>query len=68
MNVKVPLKESEYMQIKSEAGIASGVRRIEAVAGPAAVDFLNERDSIVRSLTSSLNSTPSELSNRISGA
>ena len=55
------------VQVKSEAGIASGIRRIEAVAGPAAVDFLNDRDTIVRNLTSSLNSTPSELSARVSG-
>ena len=39
----------------SESGIASGIRRVEAVAGAAAVDYMNTMDAVVRSLTKSLN-------------
>lgn len=41
-------------KIVSESGIASGIRRIEAVAGSAAVEYLNGVDSIVRGLAGSL--------------
>ena len=39
-------------KVVSEAGIASGVRRIEAVVGPAAVEYLNQVDGVVRTLAS----------------
>lgn len=42
-------------KIVSESGIASGIRRVEAVAGAAAVDYMNTMDAVVRSLTKSLN-------------
>ncbi|CAL8465000.1 g4535 [Coccomyxa elongata] len=41
-------------KVVSEAGIASGVRRIEAVVGPAAVQYLNQVDAVVRTLASQL--------------
>lgn len=41
-------------KVVSEGGIASGVRRIEAVAGAAAVEYLNGVDGIVRQLAGSL--------------
>ena len=41
-------------KVVSEGGIASGVRRIEAVAGAAAVEYLNSLDGVVRQLAGSL--------------
>ena len=41
-------------KVVSEGGIASGVRRIEAVAGPAAVDLLNQWDGLVTGLAGTL--------------
>jgi len=60
--------DSKYcMQIKSEQGIASGIRRIEAVAGPAALEFLYERESVVRDLSNQLKVACSELPARVTG-
>ncbi len=35
-------------KVLSESGIASGIRRMEAVVGAAAVDYLNSVDGIVK--------------------
>lgn len=52
-------------KVVSESGIASGIRRIEAVAGPAAVDYLHGVDAIVRALSSGLKVKPEEIVGRI---
>lgn len=44
-------------KVVSEGGIASGVRRIEAVAGAAAVEYLQSVDGVVRQLAGSLKVT-----------
>jgi alanyl-tRNA synthetase len=49
----------------SEGGIASGVRRIEAVAGAAAVDYLQSVDGVVRALAGSLKARPEEIAGRV---
>ncbi|KAF5841375.1 tRNA synthetases class II (A)-domain-containing protein [Dunaliella salina] len=54
-------------KVVSESGIASGIRRIEAVAGAAAVEYMNKMDAVVRSLTSSLNVKPEEVASKVSG-
>lgn len=56
------------LQIKSEQGIASGIRRIEAVAGPSALAFLNERDSVVREMQGQLKVAAAELPSKVSGS
>ena len=43
--------EIGLFKIVSEAGVASGIRRIEAVAGPAVLAYLNERDVVVKQLS-----------------
>jgi alanyl-tRNA synthetase len=53
-------------KIISESGIAAGVRRIEAVAGPAILDYLNVRDTVVRELSDRFKAKPEELPDRIS--
>ncbi|KAA6423619.1 MAG: alanyl-tRNA synthetase, partial [Trebouxia sp. A1-2] len=54
-------------KILSEGGIASGVRRVEAVAGPAAVDHMNTLDSIVRAIGQQLKAKNEELPGRVTG-
>ncbi len=52
-------------KIISEGGVASGVRRIEAVSGPAILDYLNVRDTVVRDLSDRFKVKPEELPERI---
>jgi alanyl-tRNA synthetase len=59
--------EIGLFKIISETGIAAGVRRIEAVAGPAVLAYLNVRDAIVRDLSDRFKAKPEELLDRISG-
>lgn len=54
-------------KILSEGGIASGVRRVEAVAGPAAVDHMNTLDSVVRAIGQQLKAKNEELPARVTG-
>ncbi|MFP4134546.1 MAG: alanine--tRNA ligase [Halothece sp.] len=57
--------EIGLFKIISETGISSGVRRIEAVAGPAVLEYLNVRDKIVRDLSTQFKVQPEEVPQRI---
>ncbi|OUL35173.1 alanine--tRNA ligase [Nostoc sp. T09] len=57
--------EIGVFKIISEAGVASGVRRIEAVSGPAVLDYLNLRDKVVKDLSDRFKVKPEELPERI---
>ena len=57
--------EIGLFKIISETGISSGVRRIEAVAGPAVLEYLNVRDQIVRDLSTQFKVQPEEVPQRI---
>jgi len=46
--------EIRGFKIISEQGIASGIRRIEAVAGEAFIEYVNVRDSYMRELCTTL--------------
>lgn len=46
--------EIRAFKIISEQGIASGIRRIEAVAGEAFIEYINSRDSQMKRLCSAL--------------
>lgn len=46
--------EIRAFKIISEQGIASGIRRIEAVAGEAFIEYINSRDSQMTRLCSTL--------------
>lgn len=48
------IAEIRGLKIVSEQGIASGVRRIEAVAGSAFIEYINARDAVVKQLSASL--------------
>lgn len=58
--------EIGVFKIISEAGISSGVRRIEAVAGLAVLDYLKVRDAVVKELSDRFKAKPEELLERVS--
>ncbi|NET32375.1 MAG: alanine--tRNA ligase [Cyanothece sp. SIO1E1] len=57
--------EIGLFKIVSESGISSGIRRIEAVAGPSVLAYLNVRDQVVRDLSDRFKAKPEELPERI---
>ncbi|MBE9217907.1 alanine--tRNA ligase [Dolichospermum flos-aquae] len=57
--------EIGVFKIISEAGVASGVRRIEAVSGAAVLDYLNVRDIVVKDLCDRFKVKPEEIPDRI---
>ncbi|UBF25733.1 alanine--tRNA ligase [Kovacikia minuta CCNUW1] len=57
--------EIGLFKIVSEGGVAAGIRRIEAVAGPAVLEYLNLRDGIVRDLSDRFKVKPEEIPDRI---
>jgi len=59
--------EIGLFKIVSEAGVASGIRRIEAVAGPAVLAYLNERDGVVKQLSERFKVQPAEITARVAG-
>ena len=57
--------EIGLFKIVSETGIASGIRRIEAVAGPSVLAYLNVREAVVKDLGDRLKTKPEEIPDRI---
>lgn len=57
--------EIGLFKIMSETGIASGIRRIEAVAGPGILAYLKERDRVVKDLCDRFKVKPEEIPERI---
>ena len=57
--------EIGLFKIVSESGVAAGIRRIEAVAGPAVLAYLNERDGVVKQLGERFKAQPSEIVERV---
>ncbi len=53
-------------RILSEGAVASGVRRIEAVTGAAALAYLDQRDELLERSAAQLRATPDQLPERIS--
>ncbi|AIL12479.1 alanyl-tRNA synthetase [Candidatus Paracaedimonas acanthamoebae] len=54
-----------YFKIISEAGIAAGVRRIEALTGPAAETYMIQREQLVLEAATILKSRPEDILNRL---
>jgi alanyl-tRNA synthetase len=52
-------------KIISEAGVAAGIRRIEAVAGAAILDYLNVRETVVKELGDRFKAKPDEIVDRV---
>ncbi|MFB2893305.1 alanine--tRNA ligase [Aerosakkonemataceae cyanobacterium BLCC-F50] len=57
--------EIGVFKIISETGVAAGIRRIEAVAGPAILEYLNLRDKVVKELSDRFKAKPEEIPDRI---
>jgi len=57
--------EIGLFKIVSESGVAAGIRRIEAVAGPAVLAYLNERDAVVKQLGERFKAQPAEIVDRV---
>jgi alanyl-tRNA synthetase len=58
--------EIGIFKIVGESGVASGIRRIEAVAGPAVLAWVAERDKVVRELGDRFKAKPGEIVERVS--
>ncbi|MEY4745805.1 MAG: alanine--tRNA ligase [Cyanobacteriota bacterium] len=57
--------EIGLFKIVAESGVAAGIRRIEAVAGPAVLAYLNERDAVVKQLGERFKAQPGEITERV---
>ena len=54
------------IKILSESAVAAGVRRVEALTGHAARDYLSEQDRLIRSAANTLKVKPESLPSRLS--
>tara|TARA_Y100001978_G_scaffold109501_1_gene97731 strand:- start:847 stop:2175 length:1329 start_codon:yes stop_codon:yes gene_type:complete len=52
-------------KIINETGIASGIRRVEAIAGPSVLDYFNERDLVVNELSNVFKVQSCEIVDRV---
>jgi len=58
--------EIGIFKIVGEGGVAAGIRRIEAVAGPAVLAWISEREKVVRELGDRFKAQPGEIVERVS--
>ena len=54
-------------KVMAETGVAAGVRRVEAVTGDAALDWIDEREALLSRVTGVLKTDPEALETRVSG-
>ncbi len=59
------LGDIQLLKIVSESAVSSGIRRIEALTGEAARQWLNDRDSKLREVAATLKAAPDEVPARI---
>ncbi|MYJ59862.1 MAG: alanine--tRNA ligase [Synechococcus sp. SB0672_bin_6] len=57
--------EIGVVRLVAESGVASGIRRIEAVAGPAALAYIKPRDQACRELGERFKAQPTEIVARV---
>ncbi|MCH9633873.1 MAG: Alanine--tRNA ligase [Chlamydiae bacterium] len=55
-----------FFKLTKEGSIAAGVRRIEAVTGTDAEQFCRQQEELIQSLSTSLKTTPSKLTEKLS--
>ncbi|MDH5479533.1 MAG: alanine--tRNA ligase, partial [Nitrosomonas sp.] len=54
-----------FFKIIMESGVAAGVRRVEAVTGKAAVDYVQQREEQLQEIASTLKTSPQEVTQKI---
>jgi alanyl-tRNA synthetase len=59
--------EIGLFKIVSESGIGAGLRRIEALTGAGALDYINSRENILAAAAAALKTRPEDLLTRIEG-
>jgi alanyl-tRNA synthetase len=52
-------------KIVTESGVAAGIRRVEAITGAAAVDYMQQRDAQLLEIAHSLKTNPQEVTQKI---
>jgi alanyl-tRNA synthetase len=52
-------------KITSESGVASGVRRIEALTGEKAIDFMEDHERLIREVAGQLRGSPDEVPDKV---
>lgn len=57
--------QAGFIKILSESGVAAGVRRIEALTGEAALEYLHDREKLVADVSAALKSSPQDSVKRI---
>jgi len=57
--------EIGLVRLVAESGVASGIRRIEAVAGPAVLSYIKPRDQVCRQLGDLFKAQPPEILDRV---
>jgi alanyl-tRNA synthetase len=54
-----------FFKIVAESGVAAGIRRVEAVTGKAAVDYVQQREAQLQEIASTLKTNPQEVTQKI---
>jgi alanyl-tRNA synthetase len=54
-----------FFKITGETGIAAGIRRVEAVTGKAAVDYVQQREAQLQTIAQTLKTNPQEIHQKI---
>ncbi len=57
-----------FFKITSESGVASGVRRIEAITGEAAIDYVEKSDELLRDLSSLVRGSREDVTDKVRDA
>jgi alanyl-tRNA synthetase len=57
-----------FFKIVSESGVASGVRRIEAITGDAALDYVEKSDELLRDLSNLVRGSRDEVKDKVRDA
>jgi alanyl-tRNA synthetase len=57
-----------FFKITSESGVASGVRRIEAITGDAALDYVEKSDELLRDLSTLVRGSREEVKEKVRDA